>query len=203
MPDKPTYAELEQKVKNLEQQLAGIKIQQVRNKTQKVAGRPKENAFVETKKRILVIDDSKVDLMIIEEILKQAGYIVDLASDGKEGLERFYENPPDLVITDMVMPEKMGSELISEIRKKYPEQKIIAISAGSPAYGLEIELDLAEVYGAYTIAKPFDPEKIIEVVDELLSKEHEQEKTEQEEQGDQIAPENPAPQNDSANNGNR
>ncbi|MEW6672845.1 MAG: response regulator [Thermodesulfobacteriota bacterium] len=190
MSQKPTYADLEHRlddlehrVKGLEKQLAEIKIQQVGNKIQTDVGVLNKKAGVETKKRILVIDDSKADQMIIEEILKQAGYDIALASDGKEGLERFYENPPDLVITDMVMPEKMGSELISEIKGKYPEQKIIAISSGSAAYGREIELDLAEMFGAYTIAKPFDPEKIIEVVNKLLHEEKEQEKIEQEEQG--------------------
>jgi len=190
MAEKPTYAELEQRVKYLEKQLADKTSPKTDKKTQATGG-SEGNAGVEAKKRILVIDDSKVDQMIMEEILIQAGYDVVLASDGKEGLERFYENPPDLVITDMVMPEKMGIDLILEIREKYPEQKIIAVSAGG-VFGPEIELSMAEEFKAYTITTPFDPEKILTIVAELLLPHPTgQEKPEPKALDDQILPDKP------------
>jgi DNA-binding NtrC family response regulator len=119
-------------------------------------------------KRILVIDDSKIYRKILEEILIQAGYEVILASDGKEGLERFYKDPTDLVITDMVMPEKMGIDVIVELKETYPDLKIIAVSAGGD-FGPEIELDMARELKAHTIQKPFDPDRVLQMVAKLLS----------------------------------
>ena len=183
MTDKPTYEELEQKIKELEKHVTSQVSPSTDEIPQTTFVAPKATTESEAPKRILIIDDSEIDRMAIEEILKQAGYEVILASDGKEGLERFYENPTDLVITDMVMPEKMGIDVISELRESHPGLKIISISAGGD-FGPELELDTARVFGAYTIAKPFDPKKVLKVVNELLSQESEQEQTGQEEQGD-------------------
>ena len=130
---------------------------------------------------ILIIDDNPEVLGIYSRILEHAGYEVLVASDGKEGLERFSGNPPDLVITDMVMPGKMGIDLIMEIREKNPEQKIIAMSAGGE-FGPEIELSMAEDFRAYTITKPFDPEKALKAVADLLVEKPAPEKAEPDEQ---------------------
>ena len=168
MAIKPTYEELEQRIKELEKQSAGKVSPQPDEKAQITARTPEKDAGVDVPKRILVIDDAEIDRMTLEEILIQAGYEVILASDGKEGLELFHKNPTDLVITDMVMPEKMGIDVIWELREKYPDLKIIAISAGGD-FGPEFELDTASGFDAYTITKPFDPDKILDVVAELLS----------------------------------
>ena len=119
-------------------------------------------------KQILIIDDSEIDRMILEEILVQAGYNVTQASDGKEGMEIFRSQPFDLVITDMIMPEKLGIEVILEMNEDFPDAKVIAISAGDE-YGLELDLDMARQIDVPTISKPFQPEEIIEAVRKLLS----------------------------------
>ena len=181
MADKPTYEELKQKIKELEKQVAGKESPQTEDKPQTTSAAPEKETGVEAKKRILVIDDSEIDRMVIEEILTQAGYEVISASDGKEGLERFNANPTDLVITDMVMPEKMGIDVIWELKKEYPDLKIIAMSSGS-YLGPEIELSMARTLEAYTITKPFDPAKVLKIVTELLSQADEPEQTGQDEQ---------------------
>jgi len=181
MDEKPSYEELEQKIKELEKQVDGKESPQTEDKPQTTSATSGKDTGVEAKKRILVIDDSEIDRMVLEEILKQAGYEVILASDGKEGLERFYENPADLVITDMVMPEKMGIDVIWELKEKYPDLKIIAMSAGSD-YGPEIELSMAREFNSYTITKPFEPEKVLAVVTKLLFQGNEQGQTGQEDQ---------------------
>lgn len=120
------------------------------------------------REKILVIDDSTIDRMVLEEILKNNDYEVFLASDGREGLNLFKKNPVDLVITDMVMPGKMGIDVILELKENYPDLKIIAMSAGGE-FGPEVELDMAHIYGALTITKPFDPEQVLEAVNKYLS----------------------------------
>ena len=117
--------------------------------------------------QILVIDDSEIDRMIIEELLGQAGYDVVLASDGIEGMDRYREAPTDLIITDMVMPGKMGIDVILEIKKEFPDAKIIAMSAGGD-FGPELELDMAQKAGAITITKPVQPEEILGAVKKML-----------------------------------
>ena len=168
MTDKPTYEELEQKIKELEKHVTSQVSPSTDEIPQTTFVAPKATTESEAPKRILVVDDSEIDRMAIEEILKQAGYEVILASDGKEGLERFYENPADLVITDMVMPEKMGIDIILELREKHPDLKIIAMSAGGD-FGPELELDLASGFDVHTTTKPFDPEKLLTVVNELIT----------------------------------
>jgi len=120
------------------------------------------------KKRILIIDDSEHIRNLLNKILQEAGYEVLLAADGKEGLRLFYEKPVDLVITDMLMPRKMGIEVILELKNKFPKIKIIAISGGGD-FGPELELDMAKTLDAYTIAKPFSPKDILEAVDRLTA----------------------------------
>lgn len=184
MPEKRADVELkrridklEHRVDRLEKALSEIKVKRVDAKVKSLKPLVDTTPGLEMKKRILVIEDSKADQMILEEILKQAGYDVLLASDGKEGLEKFYSDSPDLVMTDMIMPEKMGSEVILEIKEKHPKQKIIALSSGSHAYGKEIELDLAATFGAHTIAKPFEPGKVLETIHNLLQEETEAKET--------------------------
>ncbi len=123
---------------------------------------------MDAQKRILIIDDSEIDLMILEEILVQAGYKVTQASDGKEGMEIFRTQPFDLVITDMIMPEKLGIEVLLEMNEDFPEAKVIAISAGDE-FGLELDLDMARKIDVPTISKPFKPEEILDAVGKLLS----------------------------------
>ena len=119
------------------------------------------------KKRILVIDDSEIDRMILEEILVQAGFEVTMAVDGKQGMETFRSQSFDLVITDMIMPEKLGIEVILEMQEEFPDAKVIAISAGDE-FGLELDLDMARKAKVPTISKPFQPEEITAAIGKLL-----------------------------------
>jgi len=127
----------------------------------------KKGVGPDTKQRILVIDDDEIDRMILEKILEQAGYEVLLAIDGKEGMEIFRTQPFDLVITDMIMPEKLGIEVLLEMNEDFPEAKVIAISAGDE-FGLELDLDMARIIDVPTISKPFRPEEILDAVRKLL-----------------------------------
>ncbi len=119
--------------------------------------------------RILVIDDEPNILMMLKRMLERAGYDVDIAVNGEEGLELFKKFPADLIITDIVMPEKEGLETIRELKKQYPGLKIIAISGGGRIDSREY-LESARLFGASKIfQKPFRQKEMISAVKELLS----------------------------------
>ncbi len=77
---------------------------------------------------VLVIDDDPVTRMVVCALLESAGHTVSEASDGDTGIAMFYATSPDLVITDILMPGKDGTETIRELRATNPEIKIIALS---------------------------------------------------------------------------
>jgi len=119
--------------------------------------------------RILVIDDEPNILMMLKRMLEKAGYDVDIAVNGEEGLALFKKFPADLIITDIVMPEKEGLETIRELKKEYPNVKIIAISGGGRIDSREY-LESARLFGAEKIfKKPFRQKEMVAAVKELLS----------------------------------
>ncbi len=119
--------------------------------------------------RILVIDDEPYILMMLKKMLEKVGHEVDMAINGEEGMELFNKFHADLIITDIVMPEKEGLETIRELKKKHPELKVIAISGGGRVDSKEY-LESARLFGASRIfKKPFKQKEIIDAVEELLS----------------------------------
>lgn len=118
--------------------------------------------------RILVIDDEQQPRHLLRTVLERAGYEVVEARDGNEGLERFRESPTDLIITDLLMPEKEGLETIMDVRREFPTVKIIAISGGGCSGNLNF-LEIAERLGAQrTLAKPFGLQEMLHAVHALL-----------------------------------
>jgi len=119
-------------------------------------------------KRILIIDDETNILLMLKKMLERAGYEIDLASNGEEGLRLFRNAPSDLVITDIIMPEKEGLETIREMRKMQPEMKIIAMSGGGKI-SADNYLETAKIFGASRIMeKPFTQQAMVSTVKELL-----------------------------------
>jgi len=80
--------------------------------------------------KILVIDDNDQFQKMMRECLEKAGYEVLVASDGEIGVELYREKKPDLVITDVIMPEKDGAQVIFELQKEFPGIKIIVMTGG-------------------------------------------------------------------------
>jgi DNA-binding response OmpR family regulator len=112
--------------------------------------------------RILLIDDDDSVRTMLSLTLAHFGHTVIEACNGKEGLELFQHADADLLITDIVMPEKEGLEVLMELRKKRPPVKIIAISGGD-------YLHMAKLMGAAKVlAKPFSSDVLIAAIDELL-----------------------------------
>jgi DNA-binding response OmpR family regulator len=119
--------------------------------------------------KILVFDDEPSILLMLKKMLEKAGHEVDMALNGKEGMVLFEKNKPDLLITDVLMPEKEGLETIFELRKKYPELKIIAISGGG-RIGPDGYLPSAKIFGANMVfQKPLDQKEFMQAVSLLLN----------------------------------
>jgi DNA-binding response OmpR family regulator len=119
--------------------------------------------------KILVFDDELSILLMLKKMLEKAGHKVDIALNGREGMELFEKNKPDLLITDIIMPEKEGLETILELRKKYPELKIIAISGGG-RIGPGGYLPSAKLFGANMIfQKPLVQKEFMDAVSLLLN----------------------------------
>ena len=119
--------------------------------------------------KILVIDDNVVVRNTIVQLLEGEGYQVVSAEDGRRGLNVFRAEKPDLVITDIIMPEKEGIETIRDIRDACPNAKIIAISGGGRIGNTDF-LRIARQLGASdVISKPLDPDHFISIIRERLA----------------------------------
>ncbi|OHC76111.1 MAG: hypothetical protein A3G18_05680 [Rhodospirillales bacterium RIFCSPLOWO2_12_FULL_58_28] len=113
---------------------------------------------------VLVIDDEEMVRKTIKMILEKVGFEVSLAGNGKQGMEMVVSRPPELIITDMIMPEMDGVETTMEIRSKYPDIKIVAISGGGRVHNLDF-LKYAKEMGAHAILpKPFTKEELLGAV---------------------------------------
>ncbi len=119
-------------------------------------------------KKILVIDDDEMFRDMIGRLLERSGYEVIEAEDGKEGTKKFHQSSPDLVITDIVMPEQEGIETIEKLHSSNPSLPIIAVSGGG-RINPDSYLPLAQGLGAAaTFAKPFKNQELLEKVKELI-----------------------------------
>jgi two-component system, chemotaxis family, chemotaxis protein CheY len=113
---------------------------------------------------ILVVDDDPEVLTAVQEALSRTGHQVGVASNGKSGLDAIREQPVDLVITDIFMPEKGGLELITDVQRECPRTKIFAISTDTPQRGVDV-LRVARMLGAQrSFQKPLDMSTVLDAV---------------------------------------
>ncbi len=117
---------------------------------------------------ILVIDDEPGMLRAACRVLERAGHTVAAYPDGRGGIDHIQRELPDLMITDIFMPEMEGLETIRKAREVRPDMPIIAMSGVS--FDNRDYLDIAEKFGAIaTLRKPFRPAELTELVARLLS----------------------------------
>lgn len=118
---------------------------------------------------ILIIEDDHAIRSLLVTFLSSAGHTVREAADGNEGLRLYRAQPADLVITDMVMPEKEGLGTIMELRREYPHARIVAMSGGL-AHDAGLYLHMAERLGAVRIMrKPFTLDHLETTIAEALA----------------------------------
>lgn len=119
---------------------------------------------------VLIVDDDEVVRYILRAVLERDGYRVSEAKDGRDGLRQVQEGCPQVVFTDIVMPEVEGMELILTLRSKHPDVAIIAMSGGNTGMGSDY-LEMAEKLGAdASFPKPVEPDQVLEVLTTVLRK---------------------------------
>jgi DNA-binding response OmpR family regulator len=117
---------------------------------------------------ILLIDDEIELRATVSRLLQRAGYEVVTAANGAEALATARFVRADLIITDILMPEKEGLETIAELRREFPKLPVIAVSGGG-IVDPESYLTLAQKLGAdRTLEKPFGFQELLSTVQELL-----------------------------------
>jgi DNA-binding response OmpR family regulator len=118
---------------------------------------------------ILLIEDDDLFRDALGNALIERGYTVTQACDGEEGLRLFRVEPTDLVLTDLVMPNKEGIEIIAQLRRSHPQLGIIAMSGGL-AQDASLYLKIAGALGANRVLrKPFDLPALLTAIEEVLA----------------------------------
>lgn len=119
--------------------------------------------------RVLIIDDDEQMRVLLRQIMEWRGYEVLEAENGKVGLRVQRENPADLILTDLIMPEQEGLETIRALKNEFDGVKIIAISGGG-RIGPDAYLPAARELGADRVfSKPFDIGELVTAVEELFA----------------------------------
>ena len=118
--------------------------------------------------RILLVDDDESFRPMLQATLERFGYEVTVAKNGNEAIKHYRERPADLVITDLIMPDKEGVETIRELRGEIPAARIIAMSGGG-RNGSDVYLQLATGLGAARVlSKPFSHQELLDAIAAVL-----------------------------------
>jgi CheY-like chemotaxis protein len=118
---------------------------------------------------VLVVDDDPLFREIVTEMLVQAGHAVASSDDGARALEAAKDRAPALAIVDMLMPERDGIETIADLRGRWPQIKVLAVSAGARLLDADLLLRAARTLGAdATLRKPVEREALLAAVKTLL-----------------------------------
>jgi DNA-binding NtrC family response regulator len=119
--------------------------------------------------RILLVDDNEDARVTVARILEMSGYGVVQAANARSASALLKEHRPDLVITDIFMPEGDGFEMLSELKDRQPTIPVIAMSGGGDAQGLDV-LTMAGRLGAKRVLyKPFARRQLLDAITEALA----------------------------------
>ena len=118
--------------------------------------------------RILIIDDEQQIRSMLRLMLERDGYEVVEAPDGIEGIKAYRQKPADLIITDLIMPNKDGIGMIIELQKEFPDVKIIAMSGGGLNKPDGYLKGAKKLGAACTLTKPIDREKMLRAVKNII-----------------------------------
>lgn len=119
---------------------------------------------------LLVVDDDDAFRTMLRLTLQKFGHMVAEASNGEEALRLHEETAFDVLLIDILMPQKEGIETILEIRKQRPGAKIIAISGGGSISAKELLYYAKNIGANLTLAKPFSDEALIDALAQLDKK---------------------------------
>lgn len=117
---------------------------------------------------ILVVEDDPQFIETVGKMLGRDQHAVVKVTDGEEALEALAGESFDLVVLDIIMPNKEGLETLVEIRERFPELRVLCMSGGGRSGNFD-PLQLSEKFGAHaTIAKPFRPAELRQRVNDCL-----------------------------------
>lgn len=120
--------------------------------------------------RILIVEDTPDFRLMMRDILQTAGHEIEEAENGKAAIRKMEGGSFDLLVTDVLMPESDGIELIHTLAQQGRSLPILAVSGGGRNLPAAVSLALTEAAGAHrTLFKPFRAAELLAVVDELLS----------------------------------
>jgi DNA-binding NtrC family response regulator len=120
-------------------------------------------------RRILVVDDEEQILGMLRTMLEREGYEIETARDGKEAARSYRARPADLILTDLIMPEQEGLGLILELRREFPDVRVVVMSGGGKVSAEEY-LPIARKLGAVeALQKPFSRSELIRAIRSALS----------------------------------
>lgn len=123
---------------------------------------------LDTTKHVLIVDDDEMIREYVKELLLFSDYKVTQAENGKEGLKQVYENEPDLIITDIIMPKMEGISFIQELRAHNKNMPIIAMT-GNINGRMEEFLGLSSQLGAdEVLRKPIKSKELLDVIHNLI-----------------------------------
>jgi YesN/AraC family two-component response regulator len=117
---------------------------------------------------ILIIDDEPQIRSMLKLMLERDGHEVAEAPDGVEGIKIHRQNPADLIITDLIMPNKDGIGMIIELKKEYPNVKIIAMSGGGLNKPEGYLKGAKKLGAACTLTKPIDRDELLKAIKDVL-----------------------------------
>jgi DNA-binding response OmpR family regulator len=119
--------------------------------------------------RILLVEDDGLLRESLKLSLSQAGHVVATAQNGAVALSMLGSASFEVIVTDVLMPETDGLEMIMQVRKASQDVKIIAISGGGRAKNLDV-LNFASAFGAdMIVSKPFTPKQLVEAIERVRS----------------------------------
>lgn len=121
-------------------------------------------------KKILIIDDDPAIQEVFGQFLGGAGYEVQQAENGKTGMRMMQEQRPDLIITDIMMPEMDGLEILMSISKKHDDMPIIAISGGMRALPINFLREAKAIGAKHVFEKPVPLKVLLGAVEECIGK---------------------------------
>ena len=117
--------------------------------------------------RVLIVDDDAGVRNFLRMLLELEGYEVVTVGNGNEALEAQRQDPAAVVLTDIFMPEAEGMETIVQLRKEFPQARIIVMSGGGSYRGTDYLKLARELGAAKTLKKPFAPQDLIDAMREV------------------------------------
>jgi len=115
--------------------------------------------------KILLVDDSQTERAMVSSVLQEQGFEMDVAFNGRQGLEKIESSRPDLIILDILMPEMDGYTMLRELHKKEISIPVILLTKQKEKYMKD--LLYFENY-SYYLEKPFKPQELVDRIKEIL-----------------------------------